>query len=129
MRWKGYQIRRQISVCGISTLQQCCAKRPYCGLVGGCCGAGGVWPGAGVVVVGVAGFTTGFFFFTAGFLAGSVSSNTIFLGGAAGIAAWAAFRSVRNRTISASLADDRVSIRCANCFRVPSKLLRSLESD
>ena len=71
------------------------APQIYCGFdAGGGC-AGGVCPAGGFVVDGLAGF----FFRTAGFFGGSVSSTTIFFGGAAGIAACAVFKSARSRTI------------------------------
>src|SRR5205807_7085405 len=59
---------------------------------GGCCGGvcctEGVCPGTGVI----AGFFAAGLFFVAGFFAGSVSSTTVFFGGVAGIAAWAALK-------------------------------------
>src|SRR5579862_3356349 len=113
--------------CGKTKKQRARVPAPheiYWGLEGEACGcAGGACPG---VVAGVLGFG---FFFTAGFFGGSLSSTTVFLGGVAGMAACAVFRSVRSRVISDSLAAERVSIRCANCLRAPSKVLRSFETD
>src|SRR5208337_4945036 len=76
-----------------------------CGLVAGGVVAG-VVPGA-VVPAGF--FATGFFF-TTGFFSGSLSSTTVFFGGAAGTAACAVFRSARSRTISCSFDAARPSM-------------------
>src|ERR1700722_2531425 len=133
MRREAYQIRRstayQIPVVQIGIeiphdLSGLADRTGYCGLV---CG-GGVVCGAGVAAGGVIGFFATGFFFTAGFLGGSLSSTTVFFGGAAGMAACAVFKSARRRTISCSFDAAKVFIRSAICFRVASKLFRSLDS-
>src|SRR5580704_3320880 len=128
MRKEGYQIRRPAFRPPVANVDFPAAgnrrRLSYWGLGGaGEAGAGAVVPGAVL-----AGFFAAGFFLTTGFLGGSLSSTTSFFGGAAGIAACAVFRSARKRTISCSFDAARLFIRSANCFRVPSKPLRSLES-
>jgi hypothetical protein len=126
MRKEGYQIRRPAFRPSVANVDFWAAgngrRLSYWGL-GGAGEAGAAVPGAVLAAFFGAGF-----FLTTGFLGGSLSSTTSFFGGAAGIAACAVFRSARKRIISCSFDAARLFVRSANCFRVPSKPLRSLDS-